>query len=81
MKFEDRVQGLAWKALMGSFNMGLEDAFKGNKYKDFIWVMPKSEKNCKVCKNLHGVTIYSANIGEIYPCHPGCTCVIMPKGV
>ena len=79
MKFEDKVQSLAWKALMGSFNMGLEDAFRSNKYKEFTWVMPNTDNNCPVCKNLHGVTISSEMAEQIFPAHPFCICVLMPK--
>ena len=79
MKFEDRVQGLVWKALMSSFNMGLEEAFKGKDFTKFTWVTPRADNNCEVCKHMNGVTVTSDMVAEIYPAHNRCACFLIPK--
>ncbi len=79
LKFETRIESLAWKALLSSFNMGLHSAYKSENYFKYVWVTPKAEINCKTCKTLDGIVLTSENIMDILPCHPSCCCIIVPK--
>lgn len=79
MKFEQRIESLTWKALMGSFNLGLNSAYKSENYFKYIWVTPQAEINCKTCKTLDGVELSIDNIAEILPYHPSCSCFLIPK--
>jgi len=79
MKFEQRSEALAWHALLRSYNLGLGRAFSSIDVKKFIWVTLQSEKNCEICSSLDGVELSENDIHEVYPCHPGCCCHLLPK--
>lgn len=79
MKFETRVESLAWYALMKSFNLGLGSTYRESDFVKYIWVTPRSEKNCKICRSMNGIELSLEDIGKLCPAHPSCSCILMPK--